>query len=106
MASCLPAVVLVSSLAALLPLASALAQSYPVKPVRIIVSWPPGGSNDVVARVMAQLRKALDHPESSKILGAQALDPMHMTADEFAARLKSDYSKYERLIRSTGAQAQ
>jgi len=323
MASCLPAVVLVSSLAALLPLASALAQSYPVKPVRIIVSWPPGGSNDVVARVMAQrltealgqtfvidnragatgtigtdivaksppdgytilvtsathvanahiyknlpydtmrdltgimplavqvgmlvvhpslpatsvkelialarsrpdqiawastgtgsytwltmvqllqmtgtkmlevpykgggpavialmagetqvffvgigsltsalpaqrvrplgvasvkrlkqfpdiptiaetvpgyeltawigsfvpsatqrsiverlnteFRKALDHPESTKILGAQALDPMHMTVDEFAARLKSDYGKYERLIRSTGAQAQ
>ena len=32
----------------------ALAQAYPVKPVRIIVVWPPGGSNDVVARVMAQ----------------------------------------------------
>src|SRR5215510_10142120 len=31
-----------------------LAQAYPVKPVRIICSWPPGGSNDVVARVLAQ----------------------------------------------------
>ena len=30
------------------------AQAFPVKPVRIIVVWPPGGSNDVVARVMAQ----------------------------------------------------
>ncbi|HSB48232.1 MAG TPA: tripartite tricarboxylate transporter substrate-binding protein, partial [Burkholderiales bacterium] len=33
---------------------AAWAQAYPAKPVRIIVSWPPGGSNDVVARVMAQ----------------------------------------------------
>src|SRR5687767_1912471 len=30
------------------------AQAYPAKPVRIIVTWPPGGSNDVVARVLAQ----------------------------------------------------
>jgi tripartite-type tricarboxylate transporter receptor subunit TctC len=33
---------------------AAYAQAFPVKPVRIIVTWPPGGSNDVVARVMAQ----------------------------------------------------
>ena len=43
-------------LAVALPMASPTvhAQAYPVKPVRIIVTWPPGGSNDVVARVLAQ----------------------------------------------------
>jgi tripartite-type tricarboxylate transporter receptor subunit TctC len=34
--------------------ASAVAQSYPERPVRIVVGFPPGGSSDTVARVVAQ----------------------------------------------------
>jgi tripartite-type tricarboxylate transporter receptor subunit TctC len=40
--------------AALLVGASAHAQSYPERPVRIVVGFPPGGSSDTVARVVAQ----------------------------------------------------
>jgi tripartite-type tricarboxylate transporter receptor subunit TctC len=32
----------------------ALAQAYPVRPVRIIAGFPPGGSNDLYARLIAQ----------------------------------------------------
>src|SRR5437762_8659114 len=32
---------------------TAFAQSYPTKPVRLIVSYPPGGSSDLMARVFA-----------------------------------------------------
>jgi tripartite-type tricarboxylate transporter receptor subunit TctC len=32
----------------------ASAQTYPVKPVRVIIPWPPGGSNDVVGRLVMQ----------------------------------------------------
>jgi len=49
-------------IAALLPMTAA-AQSYPSKPVRLIVPFPPGGSNDVVGRMIAaQLATRLDKP--------------------------------------------
>lgn len=33
---------------------SVSAQSYPVRPVRVIVPWPAGGSNDTAARIVAK----------------------------------------------------
>ena len=42
------------SLAAVLLAAGAFAQSYPAKPVRVIVPFPPGGSADAASRSMAE----------------------------------------------------
>jgi len=43
--------------------ALAAAQPYPNRPVRLIIPFPPGGSNDVVGRVIAaQLGERLGHP--------------------------------------------
>src|SRR5262249_32717998 len=48
------AVVVVAGMILLPGAPAADAQAYPVKPVRILCSWPPGGSSGVVARVLAQ----------------------------------------------------
>jgi tripartite-type tricarboxylate transporter receptor subunit TctC len=64
---------------------------------------PSATPRAIVERLNAEFRKALEHPDATKILGSQALDPMPMTVDEFAQRLRTDYDKYERIIRTTGA---
>ena len=66
---------------------------------------PAATPRPIVERLNTEVRKALEHPDVTKILGAQALDPMPMSPDEFAQRLRVDYDKYERLIRATGARA-
>src|SRR5262245_27618215 len=49
-----PHSLLLKALGALLAMTTAAAaEDYPTKPVRLIIPFPPGGSNDVVGRVFA-----------------------------------------------------
>lgn len=64
-----------------------------------------GTPRPIVDRLNAEMKKALVNPEVIKIMGGQTLDPMPMTPEQFAARLKSDYDKYEKLVKMTGVKA-
>jgi tripartite-type tricarboxylate transporter receptor subunit TctC len=48
----IPALALVAS--AIAPLAAAAADEYPSRPIKWVVAYPPGGSTDLVARLMGQ----------------------------------------------------
>lgn len=64
---------------------------------------PAGTPRPVVDQLNALLGKALADPGVVQKLTAQTLDPMHMTPEQFAQRLKSDYDKYEKVVRISGA---
>lgn len=64
---------------------------------------PAGTPRAVVDRLNAEVRKALAHPDVASRLSAQVVDAMPMTTEEFARRLKSDYEKYEKVVKLSGA---
>ncbi|MGH8662608.1 MAG: Bug family tripartite tricarboxylate transporter substrate binding protein [Burkholderiales bacterium] len=64
---------------------------------------PKGTPRPIVDKLNEELRKALADPGVASKLSAQTLDPLPMTPEEFAARLKSDYVKYEKVVKISGA---
>lgn len=49
-----PVAAIMLSMALAWPAAAAEAERYPAKPIRIVVPFPPGGSNDLLGRVISQ----------------------------------------------------
>lgn len=64
---------------------------------------PAGTPKPIVDRLNADIQKILRMSDVSATLKSQTLDPLIMTPEQFAARMKSDYDKYEKVIRATGA---
>ena len=61
-----------------------------------------GTPRAIVDRLNAEMKKVLELPDVVKIMSGQTLDPMYMTPEQFATRLKADYDKYEKLVKLTG----
>ena len=64
---------------------------------------PTGTPRPIVDRLNAEIQKALGEPTVLSNLTAQALDPMYLTSEEFAKKLKAEYDKYEKVVKVSGA---
>ncbi len=64
---------------------------------------PARTPRNIVDKLNSELRKVLADPGVATKLNALTLDPIYMTPDEFALRLKSDYEKYGKIIKLAGA---
>ena len=92
--------VLASSLALSLATSGVQAQSWPARPIRIIVPYPPGGSSDIIARAISQaLSEALKQPV---VVENRAGANGNLGADAVA---KSAPDGYTLLLCDTGALA-
>lgn len=63
---------------------------------------PAGTPKAIIDRLNAELKKVVSDPAVNKLLTNRVLEPMHMTPEEFAARLKSDYERYGKLMKVIG----
>lgn len=64
---------------------------------------PTGVPAAIVSRLNADLKKALEDRDVAQKLSALTLDPLYMTPEQFTARIKSDYDKYEKVVKISGA---
>jgi tripartite-type tricarboxylate transporter receptor subunit TctC len=72
------------------------------------ISWmgtfvPAGTPKPIVDKLNAELKKAVADPAVASNLSSQSLDPMHTTPEEFTKLLKSEYDKYENVVKISGA---
>ncbi len=73
-----------------------------------LVSWmgsfvPAGTPRPLIDRLNAELKKAVADPGVAANLNAQSLDPMHTSIEAFAKMLKTEYDKYEHVVKLSGA---
>ncbi|HXV10411.1 MAG TPA: tripartite tricarboxylate transporter substrate-binding protein [Burkholderiales bacterium] len=64
---------------------------------------PAGTPKPIVDKLNAELKKAVADRDVGSRLSALTLDPMHMSIEEFAKLLKSEYDKYEHVVKLSGA---
>jgi tripartite-type tricarboxylate transporter receptor subunit TctC len=63
---------------------------------------PKGTPKEIVAELNGYTRAVQQDPEAKKRLAASFIDPLIQTQGEFAATVKADAVKYERIVREAG----
>ena len=67
---------------------------------------PRGTPKAIVDEINAHIGTMFDDPALRKRFDESYYDVMRLSADEFAARVKADVAKWERIVKETGVEAQ
>jgi len=95
--------------AAALPDVPAIAESG--LPGYEMVGWhgvfaPAGTAREIIERLNATIAKILGAPDIRELWTTQAMEILPSTPEQFAARLRFDYERYGKLIKSSGVSIQ
>lgn len=63
---------------------------------------PAGTPREMVVQLNAAIRKILATPEMKMLWNAQGVETIDTTPEQFAGRMRRDYDRYGRLVRSLG----
>ena len=66
------------------------------------VVGPAGMPAEVVARLNAEMRRALDFPESRERLASIGSAPVHGTPEQFRAFMQAETIKWAKVIKDSG----
>ena len=76
-----------------------------------IVNWrgllaPAGTSREIVARLNAEVVKALATPEIRETLAREGFEPIGDTPEQFGALIRSEVARYAKLVKTAGIQVE
>ena len=81
------------------------AQNWPVKPLRLIVAFPPGGTNDIVARLNAEMVRIMRSPEITDRFGKAGVDVVASTPEYFNEFLRSEVARWAKVVQDANIKA-
>ncbi|OGA44245.1 MAG: hypothetical protein A3G26_07515 [Betaproteobacteria bacterium RIFCSPLOWO2_12_FULL_65_110] len=65
---------------------------------------PAGTPSDIVAKLNSEITRLLGAPDVRQLLASSGVDPTPTTSKEFGVYLRSEYDKWGKVVRDSGAQ--
>ena len=64
---------------------------------------PAGTPKPIIDRLSAEIKKAMEDPDTASKLTAQVLDPAYKTPEEFTRHLKAEFDRMRTVVKESGA---
>jgi tripartite-type tricarboxylate transporter receptor subunit TctC len=64
---------------------------------------PAGTPKPIIDRLSAEIKKAMEDPDTASKLSAQVLDPAYKTPEEFTRHLKAEFDRMRSVVKESGA---